>query len=480
MSIFNFICADCVGEQHLSDLIQKTAHRNAICEYCDIEKIVTTLELVVEQVGSVVENFYEVTSITEAVVIYERTPEGEPLVSIVEYLLNSGNSHPAPRLVEDVVDALSDYWFDYSSQDSKYGEDPWFVRVLPSAGQLANTWSRMLDKLRHEARYINPEVTQTLEEVFGPLEADRTKFGASVIVTAGPAHPLCSFYRARVFNSKADVAAALRHPEKELGPPPRGSSAPGRMNAKGVSVFYGATDPAVTISEVRPAVGSQVLVGKFNLNRDLRLLDLTKFKDVVAPEELSPFDGKALKKFQRISFLTYLGDELTQPVMPDGIEQGYMLTQVVSDYLATHPQLNIDGILFRSTQLSSDAMHLNVILFVKASTVALSSSDHGKKMDGHWFYDYRYQYDQEEPSDGPGPRIEIQESVYPLNSKSSTRKDPLFTLELDRDSLKILEVRQASYITESRDVESVVTVQPSSIATSKHLHNSIPIYPPQD
>lgn len=39
------------------------------------------------------------------------------------------------------------------------------------------------------------------------------------------------------------------------------------MNARGVSVFYGANDPTAAIAEVRPPVGSQVAVAQFEIIR---------------------------------------------------------------------------------------------------------------------------------------------------------------------------------------------------------------------
>jgi len=35
------------------------------------------------------------------------------------------------------------------------------------------------------------------------------------------------------------------------------------MNAGGIAVFYAATAPKVALAEVRPPVGSKVLIGRF-------------------------------------------------------------------------------------------------------------------------------------------------------------------------------------------------------------------------
>ena len=52
------------------------------------------------------------------------------------------------------------------------------------------------------------------------------------------------------------------------------------MNAQGIPVFYGAMEESTCVSEVRPPVGSYVVLAKFELLRPMRLLDLLTLKDV--------------------------------------------------------------------------------------------------------------------------------------------------------------------------------------------------------
>ncbi|MDX7018912.1 RES family NAD+ phosphorylase, partial [Klebsiella aerogenes] len=61
------------------------------------------------------------------------------------------------------------------------------------------------------------------------------------------------------------------------------------MNAKGISVFYGATSKTNAVSEVRPPVGSFVVVSEFRVLRPVRLLDLTVLGRV-AVNGVSRFD----------------------------------------------------------------------------------------------------------------------------------------------------------------------------------------------
>jgi hypothetical protein len=57
-------------------------------------------------------------------------------------------------------------------------------------------------------------------------------------------------------------------------------------------------------------------------------------------------------------------------VMPESADQGYLIIQVIADYLATNETLNLNGILFLSVQVPKDASPgLNAILFHKVSGV---------------------------------------------------------------------------------------------------------------
>jgi len=62
----------------------------------------------------------------------------------------------------------------------------------------------------------------------------------------------------------------MERPDIEIGPPPPARAMAGRMNARGIAVFYGALDAATAVAEVRPPSGSKVLVGRFEILRTSR------------------------------------------------------------------------------------------------------------------------------------------------------------------------------------------------------------------
>lgn len=114
--------------------------------------------------------------------------------------------------------------------------------------------------------------------------------GQHVISTIAPGDANARFVRGRVAQDEADIRRFLLNPAAELGPPPRGTASAGRMNAAGVSVFYGAFDIETCRAEIRPPVGAHAVFASFELIRSVRLLDFDLL--LFATVEGSIFDPK--------------------------------------------------------------------------------------------------------------------------------------------------------------------------------------------
>jgi RES domain len=117
-------------------------------------------------------------------------------------------------------------------------------------------WERFEQSLKSEARFFRRKAEQVLSDIFSGVTEARTKSGDSVIISAGPGSALSSVYRARVFQSRGRLEVALSRPDLEIAPPPSKHARAGRMNARGVPVFYGATEARIAMAEVRPPVGA--------------------------------------------------------------------------------------------------------------------------------------------------------------------------------------------------------------------------------
>ncbi len=86
----------------------------------------------------------------------------------------------------------------------------------------------------------------------------------------------------------------------------------GRMNAQGISVFYGATRARVGIAEVGPPVGSRVTVARFDIIRRLPLFDLTALEKVY--EQGSIFDRSRIRRLERAAFLRSVSARMVRPI----------------------------------------------------------------------------------------------------------------------------------------------------------------------
>jgi hypothetical protein len=224
---------------------------------------------------------------------------------------------------------------------------------------IKKTWEAFCNEIKYKARFFNQQAKRILDEIFSDLDSLETGDHKSVIQSGGPKTKYPQIYRARVSQSREYLDSILKDPIKELAAPPSESSKRGRMNSEGISVFYGAKNVRTCISEVRPPVGSHVVIGKFKIIRKIRLLDLNLLSQIYV--NCGYFDPRFSDYKWQAAFLQHLVSELTKPIMPDEENYEYLPTQVVSEYLAEYVKPEIDGIIFKSSQI--EAQGQNIILF---------------------------------------------------------------------------------------------------------------------
>ncbi len=434
------ICSECVSDEFLKGIIAQGQEIDQACDYCSSVRPTIDMSSLAEMCDDVIENFYEVSSLTDAVIHYGCPAEGDDLRAVLDSLLE-----PPTEVVDDLVELLGELWFDYSSHEYKYGEDPSFIEKSSLELTLSHAWRQMEASLQHEARYLNPTAANLLEDVFGSILNDRSHQGGSVVVDLGTGNEYDTLYRARVFQSPDAMEKAFEHPERHFGPPPPGMGSAGRMNAKGVPVFYGATKPDIAVSEVRPPVGSHVVVAKFTVLRPLKVLDLRLLGMVRLKSDSSLFDPETVKQATRRDFLRVLTGNIVKPVVPELEDHRYVVTQAITDFLATHSKLNLDGIIFPSAQHpdETDQPGSNVILFNKASRVLYSDERYGKRTQI-----YLYEYDEDSPDGRLEPSIATREpppekgpNIW--NWSAPARHQP--ALQLDLDAISIFEIKGVKY-----------------------------------
>ena len=273
------------------------------------------------------------------------------------------------KSAEHVRRVLEERHYDFdeaaAGEENRFDEDSHYEERGVKDDELQAGWSDFESSLKTQSRFFNSVVTATLDSIFANVADHATHDGKPAIVSVGPGKEIAALYRARVFQSRDRLQTALKRPDVELGPPPFRLTSAGRMNARGIAVFYGATSGDVALGETRPPVGSKVVVSRFDIIRELRLLDIEVLRSIYV--EGSIFDSTYLPRLEKAKFLRTLSLRISEPVMPDDEPFEYLITQVIADYLAAQTEPSLDGIIYPSVQ--SGAQHKNVVLFHKAARV---------------------------------------------------------------------------------------------------------------
>lgn len=378
------ICCNCVGEVFLSGLI-KAGGSVTECTYCgDADAMTWSAGDLADAVESAFddhmvrtgteppENERALYADKELGLAWYR--EGQETANAIE----DSASIPS-EAARDIQAILEDRHDDVErarmGAETAFASDACYEERRTDANEWHWEWLTFEHALQSEARFFNRGGAALLSRIFKDIDQLRTKPRHPSVVTAGPDHRISHLYRARVFQSYVKLEEAIAHPDVQIGPPPARLANAGRMNANGISVFYGATNSASALAEVRPPVGSRVAVARFDIIRPLRLLDLTALDHVT--DGGSIFDRTLKTRLERVAFLQTLGERLTRPVMPDDEAFDYLITQAIADFLATENQPQLDGIIYASAQTKHGR---NVVLFHAAALVEKLDLPDGTKV----------------------------------------------------------------------------------------------------
>ena len=386
----------------------------------------------------------------ESAVTWER--EGDPSTTAIAEAVEI-DEVPAEDIrsfLEENTFITPDEYFDRDPDDEdEFAEDAQYAVKDIDATPLYRGWQQFKTSLRTETRLFNSVAQATLDSIFSGLDSHATRAGRRVIVEAGSGQQLASLYRARVFQSLEKLEDSLKRPDLSLGAPPSNLAVAGRMNARGISVFYGATHEDVAIAETRPPVGSHVVVARFDIVRPLKLLDVEALQAILVKGSI--FDPAHLERLKKASFLSHLSKQITLPMMPDDEPFEYLVTQAIADYLANLPDSQLDGIIYRSVQEGKGRG--NVVLFHKSARVKPLDIPPGTDISAQAM---------SHSEDGPEPDFWVFESVPAPRSDDDKEMDfPFFdvtddeqrvrsdhrqpTLGIDTDAISVHRIERAAY-----------------------------------
>jgi hypothetical protein len=370
--------------------------------------------------------------------------QGDP----ISYMIQEAAGIDEPP-AEDLRAVLEDQHHGWNDKDSMYDENPFSSDAhYQSRGiQIAEyleEWEFFRKSILTEARLFNSQAEGVLAHIFEGIESHTTAAGKKVVVNAGPGRAIKTLYRARAFQSDNELTAAIARPDAELGPPPSAYAVAGRMNSRGIGVFYGATHGGVALAEIRPPVGSRVLVGRFSIIRPLRLLDVEAMQSIQTKGSI--FQSNFIRALEKTAFLNMMSTQIARPVMPNDEASEYLVTQAIADYLAMRREPALDGIIYPSAQQNGSTKR-NVVLFHKSARVEDIDLPKHTNVSAHV-----HEYDEE----GTRPDYGVFVRKPPLKEKSSSpgqsllaifKRSPLYpdsnydardpALRLDLSSLRV-------------------------------------------
>ena len=369
----NLICINCIGESYLKEEIEQTGEQSE-CSYCGTTWYAITIGELADRVHNAFDKHFQLTPTepsgfeyamhADKEISYSWERHGEPASSAISEAA-SLDEEPA----EHIRQVLEDQHFDFhrleAGEENPYDIEAHYERENVEDYEFQHDWMLLQDSLKTQTRLFNKDAEAVLSSIFEGLADHKTFQGDSVIVDVGPGCTISKLFRARVFQSSESLIKALKNPDIEMGPPPFSSAAAGRMNAQGISIFYGSTDSEVALAEIRPPVGSRVVVACFNLIRPLRLLNIEALREIYVKGSI--FDSSYGYRLEKAKFLKRLSSLITLPAMPEFETVDYLSTQAISDYLANWSAQDLDGIIYRSVQAGTS--DLNVALFWKSSCV---------------------------------------------------------------------------------------------------------------
>lgn len=345
MSYEKFICYKCVSEEYISKFIKTNGENTHRCSYCKSRSKTIPLDDLAEPMHNVFSLYYTCRTDTY---LYDGCSLGNSAEDVIYECLRVDDEIPS-----DLHKILQENYNDYYDCTLTYSDDFTYKRTHHLTEELDVKWEEIKTSLQSEARFFNARVKVFFDQIFSGLESHITHDGSNAITYIDSN---TSLFRARVFDSLDKVENALKYPENEFGPPPHQYATSGRMNAQGIPVFYGAMSSDIAIAEVRPAVGSYVVVAQFKPVRPLRILDISAL-DKLIPSTDSLFDPATTEKLAISSFLKRLSYKLTIPISGARTDSEYLITQAVSEYLSVSEVNALDGIKFKSTQKASDENH---------------------------------------------------------------------------------------------------------------------------
>lgn len=345
------ICVECVEDRALKNAVSDSASAQDECSFCG-QQNAAEFDLVVGMFVDGIKN--EFSDIDDEGVAYDSREGGYQISDNQRWdtwdLIENYSDSFAQEKEEEIVESLKD------SMQHRIWVKRDFFSVGPDIA-MADAWEKLCEQVKYKTRYVfwladsrktksYPSAGEiTPAEVLDHIgEVVDSQLNLISTLKRGT-----TFWRARTHHEgKLDAGI----PAGELGTSPRQyAKAPNRMSPAGIPMFYGAEDQITAIAEVSahtPRESDHVTFGRFRLEKDIAVLDLTKL-----PAEPSIFCPELGRLRREIRFLHKFVEQLGRKIKDEDQPIDYIPTQLVTEFfMQAHMRANnepVIGLLYNST-----------------------------------------------------------------------------------------------------------------------------------
>lgn len=339
----SLVCRTCVTDRHLWARVEETAE-DATCTFCAIPGACVTFDNLAEPIEDALGSLY--LTVDESGAYHEEgdwSVRTHDVSEILEY-----------ELLYDAIDdevALPLVAYVSGRNAVDYGfvrrRDVWASLYDFDEGSWRHFMNRARDgRVKSAAQDLLEQLPGDVLDLFGRIEKYAQLEGLYKSETP-------ALWRGRRGKPDDDYRTG-----RELGSAPAVHAASGRMNARGQSVFYGATTLHGAVIEMANHHGPEVALwcGRFTPSRALYHLDV-----MTVPESPSPFAPSAADTFDAISFLIRFAETLREPKPARTehedddeywarLDRHYLPTQIFTAFLlGNHEDLTPDAIKYGSS-----------------------------------------------------------------------------------------------------------------------------------
>ncbi len=374
--IYMRVCLICLSNPCLKELLSNDSEQDN-CSFCGKRRKTVAVCEVADCIAEGLETAYQ-----HGEPDYQRSMgghEGGDLYTIISEEVGC-YTEVSEAIAETLFDGRGRSW----DQDEFcfFDREVLFVRCHHVEALLHHHWEEFSNQIKNRSRFYGP-IRKFLSDLFSEGEGSPFNQGYPEFVIEPDDSQL--LYRARIAHGLDEAEKFIIKPHKELSFNSENPPA-GRMNAFGVPVFYCALSSETAIKEVRPSIGSYVVVGKFSAVRLLKLLDLTRAGKIDPGGIFSP--GYKARK-EKLGFLASFDSIVSQPIRPHREALEYLPTQMVAEYI--QHELGYDGVVYSSAQESDggEPMKKNIALFGCADwrVKNIGESETDKDSESDWLFE---------------------------------------------------------------------------------------------